>query len=217
MLALGIAGSVHFLPRVGRHLEVLRHQREAVAHAAPRDFQVYKAETSFRVLDPNRTETRVSSNPAEPIPWWVFARDVGIREPVAFLGQFPGKGDSRRLVVVTANMNLRGQRVLHSSTAPGAPRWEPGTWEIELSAHVGRSGSLMASPVLRWTQRQALTARLPAGVPVLLFAGQQDPGDPFHFTFDYQHGDARGVIDGWLREDDTVDLSVRDGPAAVSQ
>jgi hypothetical protein len=215
VLALAVAAATQFVPRVTRHLETLRHQRDAVAHAAPRDFRIYRAETTFRQLRPNFSETRVRADPAEPIPWSVFRWDAGIRGTVAFLGEFPGKGDSRRIVVVTANMNSRAQRVPGPFPAPGAQLWSLGAWEIELSAYVVRPGSLTASPALSWTRRPALTARLAEGAPVLLFAGQQDPADPFHFTFDYQHGDARGVIDGWLRADDTVELAVRDGPAVT--
>jgi hypothetical protein len=44
------------------------------------------------------------------------------------------------------------------------------------------------------------------------FAGQLDPRDASHFTIGYEHDGKPGTIDGWLMNDDTVKLEVRDGP-----
>jgi hypothetical protein len=49
-----------------------------------------------------------------------------------------------------------------------------------------------------------------AEAPLRLFAGQPDASDPSHFTIDYAMGDARGVIDGWVKEDGSVLLEKRD-------
>ena len=46
-------------------------------------------------------------------------------------------------------------------------------------------------------------------------AGQRDLADSTHFTVPYRADDERGTIDGWLRDDDSVVLSVRDGPGQV--
>lgn len=45
-----------------------------------------------------------------------------------------------------------------------------------------------------------------------LFAGQPDAQDESHFTMSYECDRQRGTIDGWLMNDDTVKLEVRDGP-----
>jgi hypothetical protein len=50
----------------------------------------------------------------------------------------------------------------------------------------------------------------PTEGPLRLFAGQPDPNDASHFTIDYQIGEARGVIDGWLKEDGSVLLEKRE-------
>lgn len=44
--------------------------------------------------------------------------------------------------------------------------------------------------------------------------GQSDSEDPSHFTIEYDMDAAKGTIDGWLMDDGTVELKVRDGPAA---
>jgi hypothetical protein len=46
-----------------------------------------------------------------------------------------------------------------------------------------------------------------------IFAGQPDGDDGSHFTIVYESQGQRGTIDGWLRDDDTVRMKVRDGPA----
>ena len=47
--------------------------------------------------------------------------------------------------------------------------------------------------------------------PVRMFAGQPDRADPSHFTITLAIGGKAEVIDGWLRDDDTVDLRPRGG------
>jgi hypothetical protein len=52
--------------------------------------------------------------------------------------------------------------------------------------------------------------------PQRVWAGVIDPNDASHFSIDYEWpGGLRGVIDGWLRDDDTVKLSIRPGPGDV--
>ena len=46
-----------------------------------------------------------------------------------------------------------------------------------------------------------------------LYVGQSDPEDATHFVFWYSSEMGNGTIDGWLKEDDSIHLVVRDGPA----
>ena len=46
-----------------------------------------------------------------------------------------------------------------------------------------------------------------------LYAGQADSTDLSHFTIAYEVNGQPGTIDGWLKDDDTIKLEVRDGPA----
>lgn len=55
----------------------------------------------------------------------------------------------------------------------------------------------------------------PVDGAVRVFGGQPDSADPSHFTIAYTVNDRPGVIDGWLRDDGTVDLQVREGSADV--
>lgn len=48
------------------------------------------------------------------------------------------------------------------------------------------------------------------GTPVRFFAGQPDAADESHFTIGYEIGGRLGVIDGWLMNDGSVNLKVRE-------
>jgi hypothetical protein len=55
-----------------------------------------------------------------------------------------------------------------------------------------------------------------------LFAGQPDSQDESHFTIGYavrmtvDDDWTSGVIDGWLHDDDSLELRVRDGPLRLA-
>jgi hypothetical protein len=58
---------------------------------------------------------------------------------------------------------------------------------------------------------------LPNYVERLVIAGGViDPGDRSHFTVGYQADDAKGIIDGWLKDDETVILEPRAGAAPAT-
>jgi hypothetical protein len=48
--------------------------------------------------------------------------------------------------------------------------------------------------------------------PIRLHGGTVDPGDDSHFTIAYDTVRGDGTIDGWLMNDGSVKLEVRDGP-----
>ncbi|HZN64161.1 MAG TPA: hypothetical protein VFB66_02590 [Tepidisphaeraceae bacterium] len=55
---------------------------------------------------------------------------------------------------------------------------------------------------------------LKPGERVRIYAAQPGPADQSHFTATYYVNDERGQIEGWLRDDGTLDVRVRDGPLA---
>jgi hypothetical protein len=54
-----------------------------------------------------------------------------------------------------------------------------------------------------------------SGGPVCIYAGQPDPTDPARFTIRYCSNGQPGVIEGFLRADDQVDLQIISGPATI--
>ena len=59
--------------------------------------------------------------------------------------------------------------------------------------------------------------RLPnPAIPAVMYFGQPDPIDLSHFTIKYEIDNIPGTIDGWLQNDDTDKLQIRDGPAKLA-
>jgi hypothetical protein len=49
-----------------------------------------------------------------------------------------------------------------------------------------------------------------------LYAGQPDPTDDSHFTIKYEYSDRSGILDGWLKDDDSIVIEPRnEEPAFV--
>jgi hypothetical protein len=61
---------------------------------------------------------------------------------------------------------------------------------------------------------QLVVRRWPPEHLTFLF-GQSDPSDPSHFTIGYRLGEKTGTLEGWLADDATVKMQVRDGPAQM--
>lgn len=87
---------------------------------------------------------------------------------------------------------------------------EPRPFSVVVAGPGGRLGN--------WVRRTAfsdMTYCPPASSRTRIYFGQPDPVDASHFTIGYDAGGVSGTIDGWLLPDDTVRLTVRDGPAAA--
>jgi hypothetical protein len=54
-----------------------------------------------------------------------------------------------------------------------------------------------------------LPSNMPMGAHLRVYAGQADAFDASHFTFDYELNGHRSTVDGWLGNDDTILLAVR--------
>lgn len=54
---------------------------------------------------------------------------------------------------------------------------------------------------------------VPPDQPLKLYAGQADPLDATHFTVEYETPAGKGTVDGYLKDDDSVNLKIRSGPA----
>ena len=50
-----------------------------------------------------------------------------------------------------------------------------------------------------------------------IYAGEPDAEDSSHFVMKYEAGAKSGLIDGWLRDDETVVLELRDDAAATTR
>jgi hypothetical protein len=57
--------------------------------------------------------------------------------------------------------------------------------------------------------------QLGAGEGLTVYAGHADPNDPTHMIIDYDIDGKKGIIDGWLKPNDTMSFSIRSGPATT--
>jgi hypothetical protein len=82
--------------------------------------------------------------------------------------------------------------------------------KVRFVTNISRSGSLYGQT---WSDPATLGMPFEQNELFRLHAGQPDPADASHFTIEYEINSGSGTIDGWLQDDDTVKVKVRDGPA----
>jgi hypothetical protein len=100
--------------------------------------------------------------------------------------------DGTRMLVLVPLMALEDAEELRADTFASVTDDEPGLYHRAESQLVLR----------RWPHDQ-----------MTFMAGQPDPKDESHFTIQYRLNDQSGTIDGWLADDGSVQMKVRDGPA----
>ncbi len=132
---------------------------------------------------------------------------------IAFVHRRRSPRGPERLVVVAASAGESFQDYGYFLAMGHGRVYEPATWESGSTLRLVRDSGLFwhdlaHPPHALWCEGMRL------------FAGQADPSDESHFTIDYetyrlvapgQLVPQRGTIDGWLRDDDSVQLQLRDG------
>jgi hypothetical protein len=120
----------------------------------------------------------------------VMSKSLGPKTPTIFLHERISPAGHRRLVRVESIMS----NALSLPYGLTADLYQPAT--------VWRDAKLLGRPQLLNYSGRFVSAEL--------FFGQPDPADASHFTIDFEVEGRKGVIDGWLRDDDTVQLKLRD-------
>lgn len=224
LLTAAVLGAVKWgLPLYGQW-NYLCLQNRLLSHSLPPTTIVYDDNPTSATALLNRGDDHISFPPAhETVP--PTAHRVGAYHP-RFL--------RRATIFGTAAVPQTGIIFLHERRSPsGNTRlvlvpvrvlwmyWE-GRWTLVRGFEAG-TVFLPATWKPGSTIRKARDSGLFEGsydtdVRFRYFAGQPDPADPAHFTivyemlFSYRDGWERGTIDGWLRDDDLIDMKVRDGP-----
>lgn len=161
----------------------------------------------------------------QPLCWTRF-KDMGSpsTDSVPFLHERRMSDGSRRLVVITAYHYADDRRPrpdefdpLHRKTQEELeyeknPDKRPAHY-LDFEFYALRTDhpefhnfdGWLGNPPGRWAMGLAYRFKL--------CNGQPDPNDRSHFTIVYELDADRGTIDGWLMDDGTVQLKVRDGPA----
>lgn len=99
--------------------------------------------------------------------------------------------DGTRMLVLVSLMALEGTEELRADAFAHVTDDEPGLYRRAESQLVLR----------RWPHDR-----------MTFMSGQPDPKDESHFTIQYRLNDQSGTIDGWITDDGSVNMKVRDGP-----
>jgi hypothetical protein len=87
---------------------------------------------------------------------------------------------------------------------------------IGITARVIIPGRLGRAPIERSQGGGEWLVFLPTdGTSIVFHAGQSDPQNADHFSIEYAADEKRSVVDGWLRDDDSVYFQVRGSPLAA--
>jgi hypothetical protein len=213
MVLLLVAVAAYYRQPIAHRARLLYWQHECLAYARPAGTVVsaddgfdHKLFTTVQA-DPEAVPTSAPGNgnrfaQIEPLCLRSFEslapamarspQPPGLPVPVSFLHERTSPAGNRRLVRITGYM----------LAFPGG-----------LDYAVIRPASLFHSPELLNRSWLSLGRSY---VPVTLHHGQPDPKDSSHFTIDFvcTEKKSRGTLDGWLKDDDTVDFKIRD-PAAT--
>lgn len=198
LLVVVVGAGILAYPRVREQLQVLEWQRRCMAAPVP---------PGTLVLE-DRDWLFPSGTGSAGVPF-VWRSLYGAISP-------PGLNSASTLFLQDMRTPA-GRRRLVAVDIDRPPMWRP--WRepyvLNLSARVVRPGVGMLRPtVVSTTSHSVTVANSPLqerepGRHLRVYAGTRDPKDASHFTFTYEAGGEAHVVDGWLRDDDTVVLETR--------
>lgn len=195
-------------------------QHKCLAYTAPPDQVVYEqdpARAAALLAQPGYANPAAAGSSTEaaltPRCWAEACRLAGGLAPPTSAGGsaaavLGGAGPSGATLFLHERRTPSGQRRLVAiQTVPGLPVLV-GTVPVLVEP-----GSLTAPPKPHAPTIDAdFDLRLPAnptGRRYRYFAGQPDPADPAHFTVRFLADDVPGTVEGWLRDNDRLDLKLR--------
>ena len=160
-----------------------------------------------------------------PIPPFV-ERDVNRHRCALFVGLRTSPGGHARLVFLEMDVRIQGVR-------PADVKRAGYEYALSIDRKLGyrlfdaNETSSHPMPVRRGTSLTVKTGagdrvpitwidgtlrpNLSPGSGVRFYAGLPDPADPSHFTVEYEVAGTRGLIDGWLTDDDFLRIVPRTG------
>jgi hypothetical protein len=144
--------------------------------------------------DAQATENSSVGRIAEPLAAWK-GHHLRTDFPVFLHARRPRGGGEERLVIVCP---------VHGRWA-ARPGQEFIRRQFNCDVDLGEGKLVQSFPEVGFFRPDA------AADAVRYYAGQPDPGDESHFTIDFDLGARHGVIDGWLRGDDHIEMAVRPG------
>ncbi len=208
VLTVLLIGAVITAPNIVKYVTLLQYQRRCLTYAPPPTQVVLETdptEAKKLLVDPRYVRDLGSMNAwFVPPQWLAFHTSVGggfFTSGTAFLHERTTPQGVRCLVAIDVNLiplppllNVKASRaaslearIIRPGTAFHGPRF-------------GGSVTLGDGVRIRFDSDERLT----------MFAGQPDPIDPSHFTIHYDLGGLRHTLDGWLVDDETVKIELRE-------
>jgi hypothetical protein len=189
-------------------LELLSAQRKCLRYDPPAGAVAFTMDAGETVQSGLAKQMRAPPSSLGPADWSAFELRLGKPRQshgMIFLHERTSPAGHRRLVVIDLHVDWFKDGAIVSLDKAVA---KPATW---------RSDPAWVAPTQRPEDAaltRDLTARhtvlsVPFDRPFQLFPARADPADASRFTIDFRRADQSGVIDGQLRDDDTVALDVR--------
>jgi hypothetical protein len=189
VLLLGLLASLKWAAPAWNHARLLYYQRRCLSHLDPSNKILYDSKAP-----------PASANLSDWQNFYALFSPPGGRSGVMlFVHELRHKDGTPRLVAIEASN--------HPQTIPAEFNAATQTFEYTTIQPAG----LFKYAKLSFNDSWKSTLKLQDGAPLQINAGQPDPADPSHFTLQYHYANRRGIIDGWLNEDDTILLEPR-GP-----
>ena len=191
-------------PRIVNYVLLLRHQRACMAYIAPPTQVILETdpiEAKKLLAADSGYDTNSQATLAYLIPpqWLAYHTPIGgsfQTSGTVFLHERTSRTNVRCLVAVDVNL------------IPLAPRQV-----ASLGARIIRPGSVLRGPRTGQSVTRGDGAQISFdrdAQRLTIFAGQPDPNDSSHFTIDYELDGAHITLDGWLEDEQTVKIEIRE-------
>ena len=199
-------------PAAKRRLVRAYWEHRVASHVAPADRVVYEedpgrwpallAQPGYRRMpasSPGWSDHVALAN--RPVERLAEITELRLGSTALFAHARRTPGGRERLVVVWAPSN---------AVRPNAQGATPDN-QVRLHLSVSVVDGEQARVTMRapWIAPQSVAENRTTPLYARLYAGQVDPADPTHFTIPFEIGDHADVLDGYLRDDDKVDLRPR--------
>jgi hypothetical protein len=197
--------AILLVPRYLRHTQLLYWQRHCLTHHAPPDRVIFEndPEQAQRLLNgPDGYDGDVQNGAfLFPTVWRRFYQGVSggliASSGTAFLGERVTPAGQRVLVAVDLFLTAPGPNITTASfgvsvVTPGTSYRRPHPLPAATAVGDGRYVGLYAADRFR------------------VFAGQRDAADGSHFTIEYDLNGKHHTLDGWLEDDQTVKIEIRE-------
>ena len=202
VIIVALIVSVWAAPKLVKHLQAVELRRECMNYDPPADQIVVEEDpTAVAALASNPIYQRGAGGRLFIVPdFWKEENPSAHTQGTLFLHSRTSRDGNVRLVGLDLNM------------APGL--WIASTGDVEdksLVETIITPGRALAPDTIKQSCKIVMWICPTNPIPMRFFAGQADPNDPSHFTFDYQRGNSRGTLDGYLSDDDSITITTHQG------